>query len=380
MSLSTINTVPEIEESPTSERPSTLFPKIFKVSDAVEKYKKSKEFESLEEKIEFHSAVIPLVGTVKLHGAHADIVIDRNDDIVLQSRNMVGLTMEKDVYDIAKTLVPLEKRLKALKKRYRERFRTLNPDVEIDEEYPTIIAGEWIGPGVQKNVAISKIADRHFVILSVSINNAWLPDELYANIDLEAAGIYNISRGGFYHEELDLKNIAKSTEILQNHTLEVEKECPFAKTFGISGIGEGIVWKMAHPLGSDARYWFKTKGPLHAVTMTEKLKKDTSGKKNKLAKANEFAQAVVTKNRLQQGWDYMSEMRIRRDMKGIAVYIKWMWEDVNAEEKEEMERLEVDKDILQKKVVWLSKEWYLQKLESPESFAEEMAALKVGKS
>ncbi|KAH6668176.1 hypothetical protein B0J14DRAFT_156589 [Halenospora varia] len=343
------------------ERPSTLFPKIGKLSDFVDAYKYKIKTETENCHFDFSNTIVPLVGTVKLHGAHADIVIDQYDTVVLQSRNMVGLTAQKDVYDIAKSMFSLKPQARTLKKRFRDRFRKLNPGIPIDEEHPTIIAGEWIGPGVQKNVAISNLPRKVFVILSVSINNSWLPNGPYADICDETVGFYNISRGGFYKADLNLGAVEECHEVLMKHTLDVEKACPFGESFGISGIGEGIVWKAKHPLGNDAKYWFKTKGPLHAISTTDKLKKQPNGNQSEQSKANEFAKACVTEMRLQQGWDTMIEKGIPTNMKNMPEFFKWMWRDILDEEAKGMEALSVNKDLLKKKVVWMSKEWYLKK-------------------
>jgi hypothetical protein len=288
-------------------------------------------------------------------------LIHADDTVQLQSRNVVGLSLERDAYEIAKTMLPLKAEALDLKKRYRERFLGLNPGVDINEEHPTIIAGEWIGPGVQKSVAISDLPRKYFVILSVSINNAWLPDEPYADIHNEAVGIYNISRGGFYHEELVFNDIAGSRETLEVHTLAVEKECPFAKIFGISGVDEGIVWKAEHPLGDDARFWLKTKGPQHRVTTTEKLKNRPSG--SELENAKNFAEAAVTENRLEQGWGYLEEVGIERDMKGIGAFMEWVMHDVEVEERMEIEKMEINQALLEKKMANMCKDWYMKKLD-----------------
>jgi hypothetical protein len=213
---------------------------------------------------------------------------------------------------------------------------------------------------VQKNVAIAELPTKCFVILSVSINNAWLPDEPYADINNEAVGIYNISRGGFYHEELVSDDLEGTREKLQALTLTVEKECPFAKTFGISGVGEGIVWKAEHPLGDDAKFWFKTKGPLHRVTTTEKLKQKPDASEQQ--KVDSFAEAAVTENRLEQGWAYLEEMGIKRDMKAIGEFMKWVKQDVEVEERMEIKKMGIDAGLLKKKIVFLSRAWYIEKV------------------
>ncbi|CZT52909.1 uncharacterized protein RSE6_14313 [Rhynchosporium secalis] len=97
---------------------------------------------------------------------------------------------------------------------------------------------------------------------------------------------------------------------MKDLTLAVEKESPFRKTFGVSGVGEGIVWKAAPPLGEDARFWVKTKGPLHNVSKKEKMDKVPSNMDAR-EKAKAFDEAAVTELSLRQGWDYLVEMGMR---------------------------------------------------------------------
>lgn len=312
--------------------------------------------------VDVRNLVLPLIGTVKLHGAHADLVIDSNNKITIQSRNVVGLTSTgKDVYGVAAALEPLGQATLELRNKYHSRFRKLNPGVEILKEFPTIIAGEWIGPGVQKNVAISKLSRKYFVILSVSINKSWLPDEEYADINSEENGIFNISRGGFFHDTLHLGQQSETRERLQIPTMEVERECPFAKALGISGIGEGIVWKVAHPLGADTRFWLKTKGPLHAVTNTEKISQRKKGDGDQDV-VREFADAAVTEHRLEQGWAYLDEMDIKREMKFVKSFLEWVVGDVEVEEKGEIETLGIDKAMLKKSVEVIGRKWYIARV------------------
>lgn len=82
---------------------------------------------------------IPLTGTVKLHGTHADIVIDCDDIIKLQSRNKPDVTLEKDQYTYASTMIPLRDEILDLKAKYICRFRELNPKAKIQKQHPLII-------------------------------------------------------------------------------------------------------------------------------------------------------------------------------------------------------------------------------------------------
>ncbi|KAH6699049.1 hypothetical protein BKA61DRAFT_621909 [Leptodontidium sp. MPI-SDFR-AT-0119] len=305
--------------------------------------------------------LVSMTGTVKLHGTHADIVVYHDNTIRLQSRNRLSLDAEMDNYGVAGHLLPWRVSMLALRDRILARFKELNPTSEVLEEHPVIIAGEWVGPGVQKGVALAKLKSKYFVVISIAINNKWVPDEPYSDIEDIEAGIVHVSRGGFFHEVLNIDDPGPCQQKMMDLTLAVEKECPFSKSFGISGVGEGIVWKAAHPLGDDARFWLKTKGPLHRVSNTDDLKK-VPPNANEREKAKTFAEAAVTDMRLQQGWDYLGEMRIERNAKAVPRMMKWVCDDVMLEEKDVIEELGVDRQALRKAIGSISRDWFLQKL------------------
>ncbi|KAF7940700.1 uncharacterized protein EAE97_006886 [Botrytis byssoidea] len=220
------------------------------------------EFSKYQRTSKTRRATLPVTGTVKLHGTHGDIRITADDTIYVQTRNLDILTPALDSLKFLDLIQPARTEILALKKQFHARFMKLNPKAKINDEDPLIIAGEWIGAKIQKDVAVSALPDRYFVIISVSINNEWQPDEPYSDIENESINILNISRGGFYHETIELKNPDQAFTKMQALANEVEKECPFAKTFGLIGLGEGIVWKPAAPLCHDAKYWLKLKGPI----------------------------------------------------------------------------------------------------------------------
>lgn len=335
---------------------STLFPKITgRIDELVDNFTY---------KFGAEDAIIKLTGTVKLHGTHADIVIESNNTIRIQSRNRLSLNIEHDNYDVAASLLPLKKEILELRDRVKDRWQERNVFEKIEDHQPIILAGEWIGPGVQKKVAIESLPKRCFVLLAVSVNGEWQDDEDYAEIHNEKVGIHNISRGGFYQEVLDFKDpesLEACKEKLLAHTLDVERECPFAKSFGISGVGEGIVWKAHYPLSQDPRFWLKTKGAEHRITRTDKLKKAELNKDG-AERTRTFAEAALTEMRLQQAWDYLGEMGINRDKSGTQSFIKWLINDVEIEENKAIVDLSIDRATLKKGVGVIGKTWYFEKL------------------
>ncbi|KAF2233393.1 hypothetical protein EV356DRAFT_516412 [Viridothelium virens] len=313
---------------------------------------------------------VELIGTVKLHGAHADILVNRSDEVWLQSRNVSSLNAKIDIYGFDQFMKPLKNVVLDLKRQYIARYGELNPETTIDGRYPLIIAGEWIGHGIQNRVAISQL-DRRFVIVSVSINNTWQPDEHYANIYDEAAGIYNISRAGFYYQTLFLNppdNESKpeqdaSFAAMQVHTEEIDKHCPFAATFGLSGVGEGIVWKVRMPpLHSNPETWFKTKGRTHNTPTVKMSARGITDGALMTEKAAAFAEQVVTPRRLQQGFEYLREMSLSADKFNTGAYMNWVQRDIFEEEKMDIQNAGIDEKILSKEIGKIAKRHFAKNL------------------
>jgi hypothetical protein len=353
-------------ENKTTEH-STLFPKITgKLEDIIHNYRfRNGHFDT--ETQTFlpgppEDPEIKFIGTVKLHGTHADLVFEGDGTFRLQSRNKLSIDIEHDNHGVAKGMLRLQKEICELKEKILERWKELNPGIKVMRDKPVVIAGEWIGPGVQKSVAIEKLEEKAFVIISLSVNDQWLPLPPFGDICNESTKIFNISRGGFYDATLNIDKPTECTEKMQALTNDVEKECPFAKSFGISGLGEGIVWKpVREDLRSDPRFWLKTKGPLHR--QVERLPKDIKSAEDK-EKARIFAEAAVGEMRLQQAWDYLGEMEIKKDKSATSKFCGWLSNDVEVEEKGEIEKLGVDRGLLKKAIQTVGRTWYFKKLEA----------------
>ena len=255
-----------------------------------------------------------------------------------------------------------------LKKRIHARFQERNPGIEIEDDHPLIIAGEWIGPGIQKAVAISELPKRLFVIISIRVNGRWQPDEHYADISRSEVGIHHVSRGGVFRHSIPLGTSEKMETALVSLQLladAVEKECPFAKTFGLVGRGEGIVFKPTlGTLGEDARFWLKVKGPIArgGGLYLPKLKKDGPGL-DQMELVKKFAEAAVTEPRLEQGWDYLRETGVEQSKKRVGTFLRWLNGDIEIEEKREIEELGIDKGLLNKNVAYIGRKWYFKRVE-----------------
>lgn len=332
---------------PVTTTTSTLYPSIGKLKDFLYEARKLDE------------TSFELIGTVKLHGTHADMVIDAKDAIRFQSRNQTDLRPEKDNEGFATFADPLKQDILALRNTYISRYRTLNPLTPLEPTYPVVIAGEFCGGKIQKKVALLQLK-RQFVIVSVNVNNTWLPDDEYGDIRNESICIYNISRAGFFYKRLQLQNPAESEAEINTLIKQVEQECPYARTFGVSGIGEGIVWK-PRTYSSNPRFWFKSKGEMFAVASKPWLPASASDHDGRV---KSFAEAIVTENRMEQGCAYMKEMGVVRDMKGLGKFLKWVVEDCLREEKRDMEEADIKEQKLKPAIIDIARIWYKAKVNS----------------
>lgn len=69
---------------------------------------------------------IDLIGTVKLHGAHTDIVVYSDNSIKFQSRNMHDLTPTRDVNGFAEAFSPFKLQIEALRNKVLQRWQAIN--------------------------------------------------------------------------------------------------------------------------------------------------------------------------------------------------------------------------------------------------------------
>lgn len=339
---------------------STLYPKITNHIPEIIRTLKLKKRSSDEPEVALHLDPIPITGTVKLHGTHADIIVTADNDIIFQSRNNTNLHPTADNFEFATTLSKKGDIILRLRNQFATCWKNLNPDAKLDTTIPVTIAGEWIGSSIQKGVAIANLSKR-FVIISAKINGSWVSDEPYADIEAPEDGIYNISRGGFYHSTLHPWDLQKTISELEELAEKVAARCPFAESFGIIGNGEGLVWKL-DPYVSDSSLWFKTKGGKFKPTFAPAPKKLPADAKEKREAAVALVKIWCGEQRLEQGWDYLREKGVPRSMKGIGEFLKWVQLDILVEEKGYIKEHDVDEGFLRPAIIGVAKPWFLRRL------------------
>lgn len=291
-------------------------------------------------------------GFVKLHGTNAGVVWRGGNDVYALSRSRV-ITPESDNAGFAKFVADNAEDLAGI-------AGTLG-------EAPLVMYGEWIGEGVQKGVAVSALP-RRFVVFDVmdASENEDRPRHaphqtasMTFGLSQMSASIWPISDFGHYEIEIDFANPELAQNELVRLTAQVEAECPAGKFFGVSGVGEGIVWRCC-----DADVPFRT----HDLRFKVKGEKHSDSRVKVLAVVDDeaiqsmkvFAERVCTHHRLSKGVDALrDELATEPGSKHTGQFIGWVCRDVLKEEADVIEHAGFDWKMLSKYVTTNARQWYL---------------------
>lgn len=278
---------------------------------------------------------LTFTGSVKLHGTNGGVCFNNNDGLWAQSREQV-ITPEADNAGFA-----------AFVHSNKEVFKRLvdviatEHKVNLDETSISIY-GEWAGKGVQKGVGITELS-KAFYIFGVKLSPIAPPIDESSGLPLDVArwvshrglnatahSIYNVLDYQTYELTVNFENPGTVTEILNELTLGVENECPIAKAFGVSGVGEGIVFTT---IWNGKRFAFKSKGEKHSVT-APKTKNAVDIEKQ--ASLESFAEYAVTPARIEQAVNTINR-GASLSLKDMGNIIKWVNQDVLKEETDTLE-------------------------------------------
>lgn len=201
------------------------FPSIEQFRNVIRSVKERHDYKGKDELGEFplyrHDTPYPTLtfsGTVKLHGTNASVVLYKDGHIEYQSReNVLSLTKDNAGFMLNMS---------------GKKIDFLFDGIEF-EDYIAVY-GEWCGQGIQKGVAISELP-KMFVIFGCKVDGKWIEFERFDN----EQGIYNINQFPTYSIDIDFNQPELAQNTLVELTMDVEKECPVGKYFGISTIPSG---------------------------------------------------------------------------------------------------------------------------------------------
>ena len=276
--------------------------------------------------------VITFKGTVKLHGTNAGVSFNNIGRLWAQSRENI-ITVEKDNAGFAFFVESNKEIFEQMAKDIAHVY-----DLNLDNNTVSIY-GEWCGGNIQKGVGICNLP-KSFFIFGVKITpHTETEEELKANpaywvdssyLKNNDAKIYNIEDYPTYSIDIDFNMPQLVQNELSELTIAVEEECPVAKAFGFSGIGEGIVWT-AEFKGNVHR--FKVKGEKHS---SSKVKTLAAVDVEKLENIQKFVDYAVTESRFNQAIENVFPNEEPIDTKKLGDVIRWVVNDVIKEEMDTM--------------------------------------------
>jgi hypothetical protein len=315
------------------------FPKIHAYHDAISHARRTRELDARRPGETLYR------GTVKLHGSNAGVRVPRDGAIYPQSRNR-ALDLASDNFGFAAFAFAQEQAIQEIARLVKTRVGVRD----------LTLFGEWIGPGVQKGVAIAQLPARQWVLFAVAATEFAVPVFFdmcqIGQLSCPEAGIYNVLDAGDVTIPIDLSSPASCTraaEAINEHTQRVEDACPWAARFGLDGIGEGLVWT---PIGGyeDPGLCFKSKGVKHKGEPGSRLVKAASPTAEQFASIDAFVAVAVDSERVAQGVAYMREVGRPIDMTTTGAFLDWIVGDVFAEMQWEILALNVDSPPLRKAI------------------------------
>lgn len=307
---------------------------------------------------------IKFTGTVKLHGTNGSVGWAKASPVLsIQSRKNL-ITVDKDNAGFAKFIA-------ARAALFRKMLAQLAHDLDRDMVH---VFGEWCGRGIQRGVGIAEV-DPLFVVFGVRTERTvvneegeeeplgeWHSPRIISKSMVDALNKTRVFHCfQFSHWDMDITFTAVGLGTAQTElsrlTDMVEQECPVAKHFGVSGVGEGIVWTGCY---NDHHLRFKIKGEKHSVTKVKTLAKvDTE----KLRNIEEFVEYAVTDNRLEQGYDELfTKQEEEPSNKDIGTFIRWVNGDVLKEESDTLTENGLTSKDVGKAISVRARTWFTNKM------------------
>jgi len=334
---------------------------IIKWTDIESLHHLRKGFNAMASRVEgYKHPVVKYRAKVKLHGTNAGVQILPDGEVLAQGRNRVLAPGDGNFgfYDWVKS-----------KEDY---FRSLGNKQPIGKHM--VIYGEWCGKGVQRGAAISQVDQKLFAVFA--IQQMCGEDEPLLTADPEVIEEY-LDCGShdepfvlpWYTPEIEIDygdrdRLQFKAEIINAFVAAVEAKDPWvSKTFGVDGVGEGLVLYPNHtgwiPRCHVTNLIFKAKGEKHKVV---KQKKPVQIDPEKAASAQEFVDMVLPDPRLEQGLQEVCGGIA--DMKNTGQFLKWIGQDVKKECQDELEASSLEWKDVSKMLSNRARDWFKGKAET----------------
>lgn len=304
-------------------------------------------------------------GTTKLHGTNAGIVKNiETGEITFQSRER-ELSLLQDnagfmLYMSSKTDV-INHLIDTIVSEY----------TCIDKPTKVAVFGEYCAGNIQKGVALSQLPEKMFVIFGVRYcypatedeqnNDIWIDLDKVKHITSPEDRIYNILNFPTVEIDIDFNKPHEVQNKIIDMTIAVEDECPVGKAFGVSGVGEGLVFQCITPGWKSSAFWFKSKGEKYSIS---KVKTISSVDVEAINSLNAFVDSVVTENRLEWALNNMiNEKLLPFEMKSMGDFLRVLHADILKEELDTIVANQLDPKKLGAPIANKARKWYIAKLD-----------------
>ncbi len=328
---------------------------------------------SVRDRAAHHQVPLPTLtfhGTVKLHGTNAGAVMDvPSEELWAQSREQL-ITLEKDNAGFARFVDTWYSVFRFLGQ------TALKQDtLGLQNTTHVGIFGEWCGQGIMKGVAISQVP-KMFVIFGIALYDVnkvyddgdteknWLPPDVLSKVvrasghDTKEVPIFCINDFPTFSIDIDFARPELAQAKLVELTSAVDKECPVGLHFGVSGVGEGIVWTCFQDGGKiqTADLIFKVKGEKHSETKVKTLADVDVEKMNSI---HEFVTRVVTEHRMEKMVEKMKENGDELLPQNTPIFLKLIGQDVIKEESDTMEASGLPHKDVMPAVNRAARQWFI---------------------
>lgn len=233
---------------------------------------------------------LKFMGTCKTHGSNWSCSLQGEDIVCMSRSNVLGTTGHFGFPEI----VAQEK------EHVMKMFNWIKHNSDWQEGEIITISGEIIGNGVQKGVAVAELPRKTCIYFAAKITKEgedqdegrWV--ENIEELPCSSDRFYNVYKFKTWEANIDMERPQEVQNQLVQWATEVGDECPVGRYFGISGIGEGIVFETFY---KGQRIIFKVKDSRHSKS---KIKKLANLDPVILKNIDEFVEYACTDERMEQ--------------------------------------------------------------------------------
>lgn len=305
-------------------------------------------------------------GTPKLHGTNAGVLMS------LRTKEIYAVSREQILSDQL-PLGGFYAHFKENENFYRIYLEAMADSLPHSENATHVgVWGEWVGAGVQalfNKAAISKIPKTHILLRGAFITDRGEKESLkewFHRINHEfwinaVDDLLPCARHIFEFPCLEVEVDFTKPDAIQNelvvYTQAYEKECPVAATYGIIGVGEGIVWHNVPDGGDWPDISFKVKGQEHSKSHVRPL---DAKNQDKVEAINRFVTEAASPMRMSEIAQKMKDNGHELTYENRNVFVGRVCKDIHDEEAWKLENTDIGWGNCTPGIVRIAHNWWAE--------------------